>query len=376
MKILLVLVLVSLQIISITADCGCLNNGVCNDDFSCTCPNGYYGPICQKYAETYKIQYEATPTGVRKIDIIDALKRELQILDIQDAFAIGLGNLYAATFHRSLTDAERSRVRTIAFAIANSERVSDLADYNECEEGKQSCFNGLRCINTKFSFRCGCPDGYHIKQNRCIQEVVDSNAKTVIYVWAAAVGGVILFTLACLMFYRHRKIEKGKKTAIEHQKKMANRGTLTPTNLSEYEGEHGRRTSPSASVVDGHNRYSMGDVASIYSYSGNYGQPDNAYYGTQSRLTIPVDGGQMNAGYEPQPDHMRYPSSTGSFTAPPPMLSGYSTNEINLDNGPVSTYNEHSQLPYSSPSAPDSTANANQFFSNSNNANNEGLNQV
>ena len=95
---------------------------------------------------------------------------------------------------------------------------------------------------------------------------------------------------------------------------MANRGQLTPTNLSEYEGQHGRRGSPSASDVDGHTRYSMGDVGSdVYNYNTNYGQ-DPSYYDTQTRLSIPMDNSQVNPGYEPQSaDHMRYPSTGGPY---------------------------------------------------------------
>lgn len=118
---------------------------------------------------------------------------------------------------------------------------------------------------------------------------------------------------------------------------MANRGQLTPTNLSEYEGQHGRRTSPSASVVDGHTRYSMGDVGSdVYNYNTNYGQDpayygkDANYYGTQTRLSIPMDNSQVNPGYEPSSDPMRFPS-TGSYNAP--GSTGYNT-------GTISSYNQ------------------------------------
>lgn len=100
----------------------------------------------------------------------------------------------------------------------------------------------------------------------------------------------------------------------EQEKKNHNafRGVLSPTNLGEYD-MHGRRASPTASVIDGR-QYGMGmppDVASLYSYNQPYGQPEPDYY-RQQRLSIPVDG-LPNVGYEN--DQMRYPS-TGSYAPP------------------------------------------------------------
>ncbi|XP_066912368.1 uncharacterized protein [Clytia hemisphaerica] len=348
-KLVVLAVLFASQCLLVEASCGCQNNGQCGADFTCTCPDGFYGPICNQYAETYTIRYESTPSGIRTSDITNGFKLKLLSQKITKSFSVGLGNLYAVTFYQALTEAERRKLQSVASDVAAGTTVAEISDFNECVDGKQSCYNGLKCINTQYSFRCGCPEGYEVKENRCIQEV-DSNAKTVIYVWAGAVGAVILFTLGCLMFYRHRKIEKGKKSAFEYQKKMANRGQLTPTNLSEYEGQHGRRGSPSASVVDGHTRYSMGDIGSdVYSYNANYNQDPSAYYGTQTRLSIPMDNSQVNPGYEPTPEHLRFPS-TGSYTNNGAMGT-YGQPET--DN----VYNPHAQMGNS----PNTQDNANTF---------------
>lgn len=83
------------------------------------------------------------------------------------------------------------------------------------------------------------------------------------------------------------------------------RNVLSPTNMSEFDA-HGRRISPTASVVEAGRAYNMPpDLASLYSYP--YGQ-DADYYKNQ-RLSIPMDGVQ-NMGYDTDP--ARYPS-TGSY---------------------------------------------------------------
>jgi len=99
----------------------------------------------------------------------------------------------------------------------------------------------------------------------------------------------------------------------------------------------------------------MGDMGSVYSYNGNYGQ-DNGYYGTQTRLSIPMDNGQMNGGYEPTPEHMRFPSN-GSYNQP---MTTYSNPEA--DHPQMGTYNERANStsqPSMSPGQHDTTPFAN-----------------
>lgn len=86
---------------------------------------------------------------------------------IQKAFPVGLGNLYALKFYHALSSSEVRKLRSVAVDVAGT-AVKKLTDYDECKDGKQSCYNGLRCVNTEFSFKCGCPEGYEVKDNRCI----------------------------------------------------------------------------------------------------------------------------------------------------------------------------------------------------------------
>ena len=120
-------------------------------------------------AETYTIQFASTPSGIRTSDIISGLKQQLRGLKITNAFSVGLGNLYAVTFYRALSGDEKNKLQAVASSVSNGEAVSAISDYNECDEGKQSCYNGLKCVNTLFSFRCGCTDGFELKDGQCVQ---------------------------------------------------------------------------------------------------------------------------------------------------------------------------------------------------------------
>lgn len=119
-------------------------------------------------AEAYTIRYESTPSGVRQTDIINGFKLKLREQKVQKVFPIGLGNLYALTFYHTLSSSERRKLRSVAADVAGT-TVADITDYNECKDGSQSCYHGLRCINSPFSFKCGCPEGYEVKEGRCIQ---------------------------------------------------------------------------------------------------------------------------------------------------------------------------------------------------------------
>jgi len=120
-------------------------------------------------AQTYTIQYASTPSGIRTSDIISGFKQQLKAMKITNAFSVGLGNLYAVTFYSALTPDQKNKLQAVATSVSNGEAVSDITDYNECDQGKQSCYNGLKCVNTLFSFRCGCTDGFELKDGQCVQ---------------------------------------------------------------------------------------------------------------------------------------------------------------------------------------------------------------
>lgn len=119
-------------------------------------------------AETYKLVFEATP-NVKFADIKDTLFKRLQLLQIQEFVEVGLrlGNVYKIRFYKSLTLNEREQVKSIANTASNV-FIKELTDFNECETG-QSCYDGLQCKNTLYSFKCDCPSGYQAKNFRCVQ---------------------------------------------------------------------------------------------------------------------------------------------------------------------------------------------------------------
>lgn len=119
-------------------------------------------------AETYKMVFEATPT-IQFTVIKDLLFLRLKTLQIQEFAEVGLrlGNVYKIRFYRTLSDNDREQVKSIASDTSKTS-IKDLDDFDECETG-QSCFDGLKCKNLQYSFKCDCPPGYQAKENRCVQ---------------------------------------------------------------------------------------------------------------------------------------------------------------------------------------------------------------
>ena len=119
-------------------------------------------------AETYKLVFEATP-NIKFTDIKDQLFKTLSSQNIKEFSEAGLklGNVYKIVFHKRLNDHNREQVKSNAVQ-ASKVPVKELKDFDECETG-QSCFDGLACKNTIYSFKCDCPPGYDEKDFRCVK---------------------------------------------------------------------------------------------------------------------------------------------------------------------------------------------------------------
>lgn len=260
----------------------CLNSGIDNSAGTCTCKSGFYGVICDQYADSYQLTYDRTP--VRPDALKAELKKNLAQLNITTIVQISVGNAFKLTFHRKITAENRAQIQSVASTSAKNieadgtgiKVLGDIVDFNECKagSGRQSC-DSRPCINTEGSFKCGCKTGEKAENFKCVKDV--DTKKTVIYIWSGVVAAVVLIMLAFIIFYRWKKIEKGKRLQQEQNEKIkARSSSLTPTNLNQFD-QYGqmRRPSPTgSSVLDGpivpNRRMSAAyppDVTSLYSYS-------------------------------------------------------------------------------------------------------------